>query len=110
MELTTREHKRCTVIRVVGRVDAETAPQFEARLREHIEADKSNLVLEMDATDYMSSAAVRALISAQKALKGKGGRVVLAQPSERVKEIIQITGMEALFPIFPTTEAAIGSV
>jgi anti-anti-sigma regulatory factor len=36
--------------------------------------------------------------------------VVLAQPSERVKEIIQITGMEALFPIFPTTEAAIGSV
>lgn len=110
MEITTREHKRCTVIRVTGRVDAATAPTFEAKLREYVESDQSFLVLELDATDYMSSAAVRALIGAQKALKGKGGRVVLAQPSDRVKEIVQIAGMEALFPIFPTTEAAIGSV
>ena len=110
MEITTREHKRCIVIRVTGRVDAATAPQFEAKLREYIEADQSFLVLELDATDYMSSAAVRALIGAQKTLKGKGGRVVLAQPSDRVKEIVEIAGMEALFPIFPTTEAAIGSV
>jgi anti-anti-sigma factor len=110
MEITAREHKRCVVIRVVGRVDAATAPQFEAKLREYVESDQSNLVLEMDATDYMSSAAVRALIGAQKTLKGKGGRVVLAQPSDRVKEIIQIAGMEALFPIYASTEAAIGSV
>lgn len=110
MELTTRDHKRCTVIRVVGRVDAATAPQFEARLHEHIHGAHNWLVLEMDATDYMSSAAVRALISTQKALRGKGGGVVLAQPSDRVKEIIQIAGMEALFPIHATTEAAIGSL
>lgn len=110
MELTTRDYKRCTVIRVIGRVDAATAPQFEARLHDQIKADHTWLVLEMDATDYMSSAAVRALISAQKTLRGKGGGVVLAQPSDRVKEIIQIAGMEALFPIYPTTEAAMGSV
>jgi len=110
MELTTRDYKRCTVVRVVGRVDAATAPQFEVWLHGQIQGDHNWLVLEMDATDYMSSAAVRALISTQKALRGKGGGVVIAQPSERVKEIIHIAGMEALFPIHPTTEAAIGSL
>jgi anti-anti-sigma factor len=110
MEITTRDHKRFTIIRVVGRVDAATAPLFEATLKEKLEAGYTHLVLEMDATDYMSSAAVRAMIAAQKALKGKGGGVSLAQPSDRVKEIIQIAGMESLFPIFANTEAAIGAV
>jgi hypothetical protein len=83
MEITTREHKRCTVIRVVGRVDAATAPQFEARLREYIEADKSNLVLEMDATDYMSSAAVGGRRRGPKAREGPGGRGVRGPPPPR---------------------------
>jgi anti-sigma B factor antagonist len=109
MEITTRDYKRLVVIRVTGRVDANTAPEFESKLNEHIRSGHHKLVLETDGTDYMSSAAVRALISAQKALKGRGGGVVLAQPSERVKEIIRIAGMESLFPIYETTEAAIGS-
>ncbi|MGH2524534.1 MAG: STAS domain-containing protein, partial [Anaerolineales bacterium] len=55
-------------------------------------------------------AGARALISAQKALKSKGGRLLLAQPSAPVREVLHLAGLEVLFPIYDTTEAAIGAV
>jgi anti-anti-sigma factor len=110
MELTFREHKRAMIIRVTGRVDASVAPQFEAALSEQVKAGRTHVILEMDTTDYISSAGVRALISAQKALKGRGGGVLLSQPSTRVMEVLQIAGLDALFQTFPSTELALGDV
>jgi len=109
MEISSRDYKRVSVIRVVGRVDATTAPEFEAHLKSYVN-DHSHLVLEMDAADYISSAGLRALITAQKTLKTKGGQLVIAQASEKVKEVMQLAGLDPLFPMFPNTEAAIGEV
>ena len=89
MEITTRDYKRVSVIRVTGRIDSTTAPQFEGKLNDHIKNGHIHLVLEMDGADYLSSAGVRTLISTQKTLKGKGGEVTLAQPSPRVKEVLE---------------------
>ena len=65
MEITTREHKRVTILRVTGRVDAGTAPDFDAQLKQQGDAGRP-VVVEMDETAYLSSAGVRALLSAQK--------------------------------------------
>lgn len=110
MEISVREFKRANVVRVTGRVDASVAGQFEEVLRQQVQGGHAHLILEMDGTDYISSAGVRALLSAQKALKGRGGAVLLAQPSERVKEVLGIAGLDGLFRSFPDTEAALGSV
>lgn len=110
MELDIREYKRANVVRVTGRVDASVAPKFEDVLKQQVEGGHAHLILEMDGTDYISSAGVRALISAQKTLKAKGGAVLLAQPSDRVKEVLDIAGLDALFNTYPDTEAALGSL
>ncbi len=109
MDITTRDYKRVSVIRVTGRIDANTVSQFEATLKEYVETDHLHLVFEADATTYLNSSAVRVLISAQKALKPRGGRVVISQPSERVKEVLQIAGLESVMPVYDTTEAAVGA-
>ena len=110
MEITTRDYKRANVIRVVGRVDAGTYSELEAKLNEYIANGHVHLVLEMDATEYLSSAGARVLISAQKALKPNGGAVYLSQPSVRVKEVLEMAGLDPLFRVFPDTEAALGSL
>ncbi|MBP7693090.1 MAG: STAS domain-containing protein [Anaerolineales bacterium] len=110
MEIAVREHKRVNVVRVTGRVDASVAAQFEDVLRQQVEGGHAHLILEMDGTDYISSAGVRALISAQKALKARGGSVILAQPSDRVKEVLAIAGLDVLFHAYPDTQTAIGSL
>lgn len=110
MEITERDYRRVTVLRVIGRVDASTAVQFETRLKESIAGEHAHIVLEMDGTDYLSSAGARILISGQKALKSKGGKLMIANPSERVKEVLALAGLESIFPTYDTTEAAVGAV
>jgi anti-sigma B factor antagonist len=110
MEISTRDHKRASVIRVTGRIDSNTSPEFDAKLKEFISANRLHLVLEMDATEYISSAGVRALISAQKALKPKGGQVVLSNPSAKVKDVLKLAALESLFPTYSKTEDAVGAI
>ena len=109
MEIVTRDYKRSNIIRVNGRVDASTYSQLEAALKEYIDTGRTHLVLEMDGTDFLSSAGVRVLISAQKALKPRGGKLVIAQPSERVKDVLDLAGLESLFPVYDSTVAALAS-
>ena len=109
MEIISRDYKRASVVRVVGRVDASTYGELESKLKSYIDSGRVHVVLEMDGTEYLSSAGVRVLISAQKALKPKGGRLAIAQPSDRVKEVLDLAGLDPLFPIYDTTVAALAS-
>ena len=109
MEITVRDYKRIQVIRIVGRVDAITAPQLDEALKAQIAAGHTRLTLEMDETNFLSSAGARALISAQKALKPKGGGVSIAQPSKAVSEVLRLAGFEPLFSIYKTTEEAVAA-
>ena len=110
MEISTRDHKRASVIRITGRIDSNTSPEFDNKLKEYINSNKVHLVLEMDQTDYISSAGVRALISAQKAVKPKGGKVLLSNPSAKVRDVLKLAALESLFPVYNNTEEAIGAV
>lgn len=109
MEIVTRDYKRSNIIRITGRVDASTYSQLESTLKEYIDTGRTHLVLEMDGTDFLSSAGVRVLISAQKALKPRGGHLVISQPSERVKDVLDLAGLDALFSIYDSTVAALAS-
>ncbi len=110
MEISTRDHKRASVIRVTGRIDSNTSPEFDAKLKEYINSNRVHIVLEMDQTEYISSAGVRALISAQKAVKPKGGQVALSNPSAKVRDVLKLAALESLFSIYDKTEDAVGAV
>jgi anti-anti-sigma factor len=109
MEITTRDYPHANVIRVTGRVDAGNYGELENKIKEYMDAGHRHLVLELDGIEYLSSAGVRVLISAQKNIKPWGGRLVLAQPSERVKDVLQLAGVDVLFPTYDTTVAALGT-
>jgi anti-sigma B factor antagonist len=109
MEITTRDYKRSSIIRVAGRIDASNYAELESRLKHYIDNGQNNLVLEMDETDFISSAGVRVLISAQKALKPRGGGLAIAQPSKRVTEVLELAGLETVFSVYDSTVAALAS-
>ena len=109
MEITTRDYKNANVIRVTGRVDAGTYAVLENKIKEYLDDGQKHLVLEMDGTEYLSSAGVRVLISTQKTLKSRGGRLAIAQASERVKDVLLLAGVDVLFPMYDTTVAALAT-
>lgn len=109
MELNITNYKRCGLLSVSGRVDSNTAPEFEGALRGILDSGRKNVVLELSGVDFMSSAGLRGMVSISKDCKKSGGALVVATPSERVTEVLQLAGLTSLFTVFNDVTAAVGS-
>ena len=72
------------------RLDTVTAPQLEAEL-EKILSDSDALVLDMANLEYISSAGLRVILKAQKAMNTKG-TMKLIHVGESIMEVFDITG------------------
>ena len=86
-----------TVIKVDGRLDTNTAPSLEKTINEDI-GDTKNLVLDFSGLEYISSAGLRVLLSAQKKMQ-KVGTMKLINVSAEVNEVFDITGFADILNI-----------
>ena len=84
------------ILALSGRLDTITSPELEAELRAL--NDVEHLTLDFAQLDYISSAGLRALMNAHKALKGKGGMLVI-NANEIVKEVFEVTGFDSILNI-----------
>ena len=109
MNIEMRELKHVSVVKVSGRVDSSTAPELEKSLQSMMDSDRNQIVLDLQETDYMSSAGLRVLVAAHKATKKNGGGLVLAQPSARVKEVLDLAGLTPVFDVHEDLVEAVGS-
>lgn len=111
ISVTTKELKRVDLVLVGGRVDSATAPQLEQTLQKIIDAGRYNIVINLTETEYMSSAALRALISAQKQVRHgiRQGDVRLASMPDRIRKAFDLAGFLELFQIFDSEAEAVGS-
>lgn len=86
----------CTVA-VGGRLDTVTAPELEAKLKELFDSIK-NLELDFYSLEYISSAGLRVLLGAQKAMN-KIGTMTVKNVDPAVMEVFEITGFKDILNI-----------
>ena len=79
-----------TIIEIVGRLDTITAPALDKTINEDI-GDTKNLVLDVKGMEYISSAGLRVLLSAQKRMQ-KIGSMKVTGVCEEVMEVFEMTG------------------
>ena len=84
-------------IALEGRLDTTTAPQLEAELKESLEGVTS-LTMDFSALDYISSAGLRVLLSAQKRMNKQGG-MTITHVNETVQEVFEVTGFSDILTI-----------
>ena len=82
---------------VIVRLDTTTAPQLDAAIRESIDG-KDELTLDFSELEYISSAGLRVLLSAQKTMN-KQGKMLLTGVQEAVMEVFEITGFADILTI-----------
>ena len=80
-----------------GRLDTVTAPQLEEELKSSLDG-KTDLVIDAAKLEYISSAGLRVLLSAQK-IMSKQGNMVVKNVSEEVNEIFEVTGFSDILTI-----------
>src|ERR1044072_469250 len=85
-----------------GRLDAEAAPEFERQCQQLIAGQTRTLVVNVGMLDYLSSAGLRALLTAGKTLQTKHGKLILVAATGPVRQVIEIAGFDKLFPLCAT--------
>lgn len=97
--MTIAKHQNGTNLEIAleGRLDTLTAPELEAALKQSMSGIES-LTLDFEKLDYISSAGLRVLLSAHKAMVGKGGMKVV-HANEIVKEVFEVTGFDSILVI-----------
>ena len=97
MTINKKQDGTALVIELEGRLDTMTAPQLEAELKEAM-PDAESLILDFSKLDYISSAGLRALLSASKVMSAKGGMKV-THVNEIVREVFDVTGFSDILTI-----------
>ena len=84
-------------IALAGRLDTTTAPELETELKASLDSADS-LIFDLDKLEYISSAGLRVLLSAQKIMSKKGGMKV-THVNEIVQEVFEVTGFADILTI-----------
>ena len=97
MTIEIKRNAEETIIELAGRLDTTTAPALDKTINEDI-ADTKNLVLDVKGLEYISSAGLRVLLSAQKKLQ-KIGSMKVKNVCESVMEVFEMTGFADILTI-----------
>ncbi|MEJ2751410.1 MAG: STAS domain-containing protein [Candidatus Promineifilaceae bacterium] len=113
LEINVEKLKRVVLLTVQGRIDSTNASELDNSLKETINDGNYNIAVNLSGVDYMSSAGLRALVSALRECKKHRGDLCLSAPSSRVAEVFELagltTGPSPLFTVYENDASAVGS-
>lgn len=97
MEIIKEKNEENLVVKLVGRLDTNTAPELTESLKEDLDNVKA-LVFDMSDLIYVSSAGLRVILSTQK-IMNKQGSMKLINVQDIVMEIFEATGFVDILTI-----------
>ena len=97
MTIEIKRNAEETVIKLVGRLDTITAPALDKTINEDI-SDTKNLVFDLKDLEYISSAGLRVLLSAQKKFQ-KLGYMKVTNVCEEILAVFEMTGFADILTI-----------
>jgi anti-sigma B factor antagonist len=109
VNINIREFKRVSIMTVEGRIDSNTAAEFEDSVESALSNADGNLIFDLSKVDFLSSSGLRVLVTANKKSKSKSGELSICCLSKQARESLTIAGLDVLFQIYPDRETAIGS-
>ena len=97
MKISKTQNGTELAVALEGRLDTVTAPELEKELKGSLDG-VSELTLDFAGLEYISSAGLRVLLSAQKIMSCKGG-MKIKNVNETIMEIFEVTGFSDILTI-----------
>ena len=97
--MTINKDKEGTKLTIAlkGRLDTVTSPTLEAELKQSLDG-LAELVFDFSELEYISSAGLRVMLSAQKTMN-KQGSMVIRHVNETIMEVFEVTGFSAILSV-----------
>ena len=108
MEVSLTTHGVWTVVTPhSARLDAHDAPRLKQFLRAAIPRGNSNVVFDLSHVELMDSSGLAVVISGLKAARLAGGDLRIARPTDQVRFLFELTGLDRVMRLYPTVEEAL---
>ena len=90
MKITQKKEGDKLTVSIDGRIDTATSPQLYEHLTREMEG-VMELTLDFTKVEYVSSAGLRVILYAEKTMKGKGGKMLVANVNADIMETFELT-------------------
>ena len=98
------------IIHVDGEIDLHTCPEFRDTLRELIDRDKRDIVVDLANVPYLDSAALGVLVDAVRRVREVQGSICLVATTPFVRRAFEITHLVKIFHLFDSIDEALANV
>ena len=93
-------------VSVGGRLDTHTFEDLDEALAPLLDRRLHSLVLDLSGLEYISSAGIRSIFKARRALAPHGGKVLLVDPPPQIRKVLDMVKAVPLNEIFASTAEA----
>ena len=107
MEIIEEKHEAISIFKLNGRLDSNTSQGFEKKIFDAISDGSKNMIVDFKDLDYISSAGLRVILKATKALNREEGKIMLCSMQDYVKEVFEIAGFDSFLAIVGTMDEAL---
>ncbi len=109
MEINQREKSGIVVLDITGEIDLYNAPEIKDIINQLIEAQKYNVIINLEKVTYIDSSGIGALISSLSNLKKYQGGLKIINVFASVRKVFELTKLTSFFEIFDKEDDALAS-
>ena len=109
MEISQSEIGGFTVVSVTGEIDLNSSPQLRKAFGDMLDKGKSKIIVNFVNVSYIDSSGLATLIEMMQRVKRSQGVMHLAQMSDKIRGLFEITKLDKLFKIFKTQQDALAA-
>jgi anti-anti-sigma factor len=95
------------LVEAQGRFDRSQIAEFEKILRQLLDEERYNIIVDFSQATYINSSGLRCLLTCCRLSRNLGGDIVLSGLQARIAEIFSMVGLDQVFAIYATREEAV---
>ena len=99
MEVKITEKDNVMTAQLIGRLDTAVSQEVAAALQPVLDQADKTIVLDCKELSYISSSGLRIFLTIRKAAAGKGGKVIVRDINNEIRQVFRMTGFLNLFEI-----------
>jgi anti-sigma B factor antagonist len=104
-----KEPGGAAVIVLAGEVDLYTAPRFKDALFQAIDEGAPFVIIDLTEVSFIDSTGLGVLVSGGRRLQQSAGALAIGCPDERIRRILEITGLDTVFGVYPSRAEALAA-
>ena len=93
-------------IKLIGTLDVIGVGKIETKFAGYCSGDNVRVLVDLSEVDFLASIGIRLLMLTAKSVASRGGRMVLLNPIAEVQNVLEVTGIPAIIPIYSSLESA----